>query len=111
MGERVALRRARRAGDPGAMAELTELAATVSDVYLRLVFTCCHPDLALDNQIALTLKVVAGFSTDEIARAFVCSEATVSQRILRAKRAIEDNQLRYAMPDRAELAARVAAVL
>jgi RNA polymerase sigma-70 factor (ECF subfamily) len=84
---------------------------TVSDDYLRLIFTCCHPDLALDNQIALTLKVVAGFSTDEIARAFVSSEATVSQRILRAKRTIEDNHVRYAIPDRSELAERVAAVL
>ena len=49
---------------------------TVSDDYLRLIFTCCHPALSVDNQIALTLKVVAGFSTREIARAFVCSEAT-----------------------------------
>src|SRR5262249_24426023 len=84
---------------------------TVSDDYLRLIFTCCHPDLALDNQIALTLKVIAGFSTEEIARAFVCSEATVSQRILRAKRTIEDHQVRYAIPERDELASRVAAVL
>jgi RNA polymerase sigma-70 factor, ECF subfamily len=63
---------------------------TVTDDQLRLIVTCCHPDLAPDNQIALTLKVVCGFSTDEIARAFVCSEATISQRILRAKRAIAD---------------------
>jgi RNA polymerase sigma factor (sigma-70 family) len=56
----------------------------VTDDYLRLVFTCCHPALAVDNQIALTLKVVCGFSTEEIARAFLCAEATVSQRILRS---------------------------
>jgi RNA polymerase sigma-70 factor, ECF subfamily len=84
---------------------------TISDDYLRLMFTCCHPDLAADNQIALTLKVVCGFSTDEIARAFVTSEATVSQRILRAKRAIEDAHLAYTAPVRAELEPRVAAVL
>jgi predicted RNA polymerase sigma factor len=84
---------------------------TVSDDYLRLMFTCCHPGLAPDNQIALTLKVVCGFSTEEIARAFVASEATVSQRILRAKRAIEDAKLAYAAPVRDDLAPRVAAVL
>jgi len=63
---------------------------TITDDQLRLIVTCCHPDLAPDNQIALTLKVVCGFSTDEIARAFVTSEATISQRILRAKRTIAD---------------------
>jgi len=84
---------------------------TVSDDYLRLIFTCCHPELSTDNQIALTLKVVAGFSTEEIARAFVCSEATVSQRILRAKQTIEDKSLGYAMPERTDLAERVGAAL
>jgi RNA polymerase sigma-70 factor (ECF subfamily) len=84
---------------------------TVSDDYLRLIFTCCHPELAADNQIALTLKVIAGFSTEEIARAFVCAEATVSQRILRAKKTIEDHALVYEIPERDELAARVAAAL
>ena len=54
---------------------------TVTDDYLRLIFTCCHPELSPDSQIALTLKVVAWFATEEIARAFVCSEATISQRI------------------------------
>jgi RNA polymerase sigma factor (sigma-70 family) len=84
---------------------------TVSDDYLRLIFTCCHPGLSADNQIALTLKVVAGFSTEEIARAFVCSEATVSQRILRAKQTLEKGQVPYAIPDRSELDERVGAVL
>jgi RNA polymerase sigma factor (sigma-70 family) len=84
---------------------------TVSDDYLRLIFTCCHPELSRDNQIALTLKVVAGFSTEEIARAFVCSEDTISQRILRARQTIADKQLSYAIPLHDELAARVAAVL
>ncbi|MGA2448324.1 MAG: sigma-70 family RNA polymerase sigma factor [Polyangiaceae bacterium] len=84
---------------------------TVSDDYLRLIFTCCHPELSTDNQIALTLKVVAGFSTEEIARAFVCSEATMSQRILRAKQTIEDKSLGYATPERTDLAERVGATL
>jgi RNA polymerase sigma-70 factor (ECF subfamily) len=84
---------------------------TVSDDYLRLIFTCCHPELSGDNQIALTLKVVAGFSTEEIARAFVCSEATVSQRILRAKQTIDDQKVGYAIPERSALAERVSAVL
>ena len=83
----------------------------VSDDYLRLIFTCCHPDLPRDNQIALTLKVVAGFSTEEIARAFVCSEATISQRILRAKKVFEENRVPYTIPEHAELDARVSAVL
>jgi RNA polymerase sigma-70 factor (ECF subfamily) len=84
---------------------------TVSDDHLRLIFTCCHPELSTDNQIALTLKVVAGFSTDEIARAFVCSEATVSKRILRAKQTLEDEKVGYAVPGRSDLAERVSAVL
>lgn len=81
----------------------------VSDDCLRLVFACCHPALSRDNQIALTLKVVAGFSTEEIARAFVCSEATVSQRILRAKQTLEDDAVAYAIPARDEIAGRVSA--
>ncbi len=81
----------------------------VSDDYLRLVLTCCHPALSRDNQIALTLKVVAGFSTEEIARAFVCSEATVSQRILRAKQTLEDERVTYASPARDEVGERVSA--
>jgi RNA polymerase sigma-70 factor (ECF subfamily) len=84
---------------------------TVSDDYLRLIFTCCHPELSSANQIALTLKVVAGFSTEEIARAFVCSEATVSQRILRAKQTLEERKVGYAIPEPDDLAERLSAVL
>jgi RNA polymerase sigma-70 factor (ECF subfamily) len=83
----------------------------VSDDELRLIFTCCHPALPLESQVALTLKVIAGFSTEEIARAFVCPEATIAQRIVRAKRTIEDKQLPYVVPARAALQERVAAVL
>jgi RNA polymerase sigma factor (sigma-70 family) len=83
---------------------------TLSDDHLRLVFACCHPSLSIDNSIALTLKVVAGFSTEEIARAFVCSEATVSQRILRAKQTLEEEHVEYEVPSKKELDERVAAV-
>jgi RNA polymerase sigma-70 factor (ECF subfamily) len=84
---------------------------SVSDDQLRLIFTCCHPALTLENQVALTLKVIAGFTTEEIARAFVCPETTIAQRIVRAKRTIEEKQLPYAVPERAALQERVAAVL
>jgi RNA polymerase sigma factor (sigma-70 family) len=84
---------------------------TVSDDTLRLIFTCCHPELSTDNRVALTLKVVAGFSTEEIARAFVCSEATVSQRILRAKQTLDEKKVGYVIPERNDLAERVAAVV
>ena len=83
----------------------------VSDDQLRLIFTCCHPALPLESQVALTLKVIAGFSTEEIARAFVCPETTIAQRIVRAKRTIEEKELPYVVPERAALQERVAAVL
>ena len=91
--------------------ESRESPDTVSDDFLRLVFTCCHPEVSRDNQIAITLKVVAGFETAEIARAFACSEDTISQRILRARQTIEEKRLSYATPGRDELGARVSAVL
>jgi RNA polymerase sigma-70 factor (ECF subfamily) len=84
---------------------------SISDDELRLIFTCCHPALTLETQVALTLKVVAGFTTEEIARAFLSPEKTVAQRITRAKRAIEDKQLAYEVPERADLPERLAAVL
>jgi len=83
----------------------------ISDDQLRLIFTCCHPVLTLDTQVALTLKVVAGFSTDEIARAFLSPEKTISQRITRAKKTIEEERLPYDVPERADLPERLAAVL
>ena len=84
---------------------------SIPDDELRLIFTCCHPVLTLDSQVALTLKVVSGFTTEEIARAFVSPEKTISQRIVRAKRTIEDAKVAYAVPERAELPARLDAVL
>ncbi len=88
-----------------------ETLESVSDDELRLIFTCCHPLLTLESQVALTLKVVAGFSTEEIARAFLAPHKTVAQRIARAKWAIEEKQLPYEVPSRAELPERLASVL
>jgi RNA polymerase sigma-70 factor (ECF subfamily) len=88
-----------------------ETLESISDDELRLVFTCCHPVLTLDSQVALTLKVVAGFTTDEIARAFLSPEKTIAQRITRAKKTIEEERLSYEVPERAELPERLASVL
>jgi RNA polymerase sigma-70 factor (ECF subfamily) len=88
-----------------------ETLESISDDELRLIFTCCHPVLTLESQVALTLKVVAGFTTEEIARAFLSPEKTVAQRIVRAKRTIEEERLPYQVPERAELPGRLASVL
>jgi len=83
----------------------------VGDDLLRLVFTACHPVLARDAQVALTLKLVAGLSTDEIARAFLVPAATVAQRIVRAKRCLTDARVAFELPPRDQLGERLAAVL
>ena len=90
---------------------VTDTLDSIADDELRLVFTCCHPVLTLDSQVALTLKVVAGFTTDEIARAFLAPEKTIAQRITRAKLKIEEEKLAYEVPERPELEGRLAAVL
>ncbi|CAN5593629.1 sigma-70 family RNA polymerase sigma factor [soil metagenome] len=82
-----------------------------SDDLLRLVFTCCHPALALDNRVALTLRTVAGLSTAEIARAFLVPEATLSQRLLRTRRKIEHAGIPYRVPPPELLAERTSGVL
>ena len=81
------------------------------DDRLRLIFTCCHPALALDGQVALTLKTVAGLSTAEIARAFLVSEPTMSQRLLRTKRKIFNAGIPYRVPPDELLAERTSGVL
>jgi predicted RNA polymerase sigma factor len=83
----------------------------VGDDLLRLMFTACHPVLARDAQLALTLKLVAGLGTDEIARACLASEATIAQRIVRAKRTLADARVPFELPPREQLGERLAAVL
>lgn len=84
---------------------------TVGDDVLRLIFIACHPVLSNDARVALTLRLIAGLSTDEIARAFLASEATIAQRIVRAKRSLTAAKVPFEVPAANDLAARLASVL
>lgn len=83
----------------------------IGDDLLRLIFTACHPVLSLDARLALTLKLLGGLTTAEIARAFLASEPTIAQRIVRAKRTLAESRVPYEVPRGDELRARLASVL
>jgi RNA polymerase sigma-70 factor, ECF subfamily len=112
------IRRENKRGDKQKEAQLLyddddppEPPGAIDDDRLRLIFTCCHPALALETRVALTLRMVAGLTVPEIARAFLVTEITMGQRITRAKAKIKAARIPYRVPSAADLPARVSGVL
>ena len=89
----------------------TALDDDIGDDLLRLIFTACHPVLSTDARVTLTLRLLGGLTTDEIARAFLVSEPTIAQRIVRAKRTLAEARVLFEVPPREELPARLSSVL
>src|SRR5713226_4984281 len=89
----------------------TALDDPIGDDLLRLVFTACHPALTTESRVALTLRLLGGLTTEEIARAFLAPEPTIAQRIVRAKRTLAEKRVPFEVPRGGELAARLASVL
>src|SRR5262245_58059464 len=83
----------------------------IGDDLLRLVFTACHPVLSAEARVALTLRLLGGLTTDEIARAFLVSEPTIAQRIVRAKKTLANERVPFEVPSGDDLAGRLASVL